>query len=144
MVDGGADGALAAWLSIARPVEAIGGAIERALGQRHGIGLSGCEALAVLANSRGWTPLIELCESIDLSQPRISRLIAKLEDDGMVERARDGNDGRAFQVRLTRKGRRVYSSAAETVATIVAGAAEDSNPIASLLKSKLGEGSRPS
>lgn len=134
---------LEAWLGIARPIEAIGNRVDAALVQRHGVGLSGYELLSALANTRGWTPLGELCQAIQLSQPRISRLVAKLEVDGMVERSRDGNDGRAIQCRLTRKGRRVYAAASETMAEVLREAAQGQTAVAKLLREGLSAQASP-
>lgn len=138
MVDEAAK-ALAAWLEIARPVEAIAARVEAALAQRHTIGLSGYEALSVLAGRRGWTPMPELCRSIQLSQPRISRLVAHLADDGLLEREPDGGDGRSFKIRLTRKGRRVHGAAAESVTELIGRAAGEPGPVAALLRESLSQ-----
>ena len=45
-----------------------------------------------------------LGEDVLLTQPGMSRLIARLEERGLVERADDPDDGRACRVRLTPAG----------------------------------------
>src|SRR3954451_12515577 len=45
--------------------------------------------------------ITELRSDVLLTQPGISRLIARLEAMGLVERVEDPDDGRAFRIRLT-------------------------------------------
>jgi DNA-binding MarR family transcriptional regulator len=46
----------------------------------------------------------ELGEDVLLTQPGMSRMIARLEARGLVERADDPHDGRACRIRLTPDG----------------------------------------
>jgi DNA-binding MarR family transcriptional regulator len=119
---------LDAWLSIARPVEATTARIESALSDRHAICLSAYEIMKHLAGKRGWTPLSEVCKEIARSQPRISRLVTQMQKEGLVDRTRVDGDGRAFQLHLTRKGRRVYFAASETLVETFDQAARE-NPL---------------
>ena len=48
----------------------------------------------------------ELLADVLLTQPGMSRLIARLEERGLVERADDPDDRRACRVRLTKAGAR--------------------------------------
>src|SRR3954447_10294196 len=48
--------------------------------------------------------ITELLDDVLLTQPGMSRLIARLEDRGLVERLDDPDDGRACRVRLTPAG----------------------------------------
>jgi DNA-binding MarR family transcriptional regulator len=48
----------------------------------------------------------ELAERAALSKQSMTALVRACEDAGLVERRRDPADGRAFRVRLTRRGRR--------------------------------------
>jgi DNA-binding MarR family transcriptional regulator len=50
--------------------------------------------------------ITELLEDVLLTQPGMSRLIARLEERGLVERADDPDDRRACRVRLTKAGAR--------------------------------------
>ena len=45
--------------------------------------------------------ITELRDDVLLTQPGLSRLIARLEDAGLVEREADPDDGRASRIRLT-------------------------------------------
>jgi DNA-binding MarR family transcriptional regulator len=51
--------------------------------------------------------ITELSEDVLLTQPGMSRLIARLEAAGLVERVDDPDDGRACRIRLTEAGARV-------------------------------------
>ncbi|WP_051461655.1 MarR family winged helix-turn-helix transcriptional regulator [Tomitella biformata] len=126
--------ALERWLGISRPVQAIASRLEAALAQRHAVSLSGYEVLSVLAARHGWTLMVDICEAVDLSQPRLSRLVAQLADEVLVERERVEVDGRAFQVRLTRKGRRVHGAAAATLVEVLKQAEAASGPVSELLR----------
>src|SRR3954466_9672167 len=48
--------------------------------------------------------ITELRHDVLLTQPGISRLIARLEAAGLVERGEDPDDGRASRIRLTEAG----------------------------------------
>ena len=48
--------------------------------------------------------ITELLDDVLLTQPGMSRLIARLENRGLVERVDDPDDGRACRVRLTGSG----------------------------------------
>ena len=50
--------------------------------------------------------ITELGNDVLLTQPGMSRLIARLEAEGLVERIDDPDDGRACRIRLTEAGAR--------------------------------------
>jgi len=64
--------------------------------------------------------ITELGDDVLLTQPGMSRLIARLEAKGLVERTADADDGRARRIRLTEEGvaaqRRVGANLARTIA----------------------------
>jgi DNA-binding MarR family transcriptional regulator len=64
-------------------------------------------ALAYLERAGGRLPLRELHElmRVRYSQPGLSRLVQRLEQDGLVDRIIDPADRRATTVHLTRAGR---------------------------------------
>lgn len=49
--------------------------------------------------------ITDLQDDVLLTQPGLSRLIARLEGEGLVDRAADPGDGRASRIRLTAAGR---------------------------------------
>ena len=86
--------------------------IDRAL-HPHGLGASDFEVLDVLATE---TPVEgDLCRvqnlvgRVHLSQSALSRLIGRLEKDGLVERSVCVEDRRGVWVTLTRKGRDLHA-----------------------------------
>lgn len=79
---------------------------------RHGLCGSDFEVLDVLA---GTAPadacafrVQEIADRVHLSQSALSRLIARLEKDGLVERGMCPEDRRGVRVALTGKGRALY------------------------------------
>ena len=63
--------------------------------------------LYALSTAPGPLRITELCEDVLLSQPGMSRLIARLEGKGLIERVDDPADARASRVRMTAEGVRV-------------------------------------
>ncbi|MFB7086931.1 MarR family winged helix-turn-helix transcriptional regulator [Streptomyces sp. NPDC056296] len=79
----------------------------------HGLGASDFEVLDILATE---TPeegaqcrVQNLAGRVHLSQSALSRLIARLEKDGLVERSMCAEDRRGVHVALTRGGRDLHS-----------------------------------
>jgi DNA-binding MarR family transcriptional regulator len=62
--------------------------------------------LYALASTPDGLRITELLDDVLLTQPGMSRLIARLEARGLVERADDPEDRRACRVRLTEAGAR--------------------------------------
>ncbi|WP_151477913.1 MarR family winged helix-turn-helix transcriptional regulator [Streptomyces albicerus] len=86
--------------------------LDRVLHQ-HGLGASDFEVLDVLATSApadgGPSYRVqEIAERVHLSQSALSRLIGRLEKDGLVERCMCPEDRRGVRVALTPKGRALH------------------------------------
>ncbi|MEU3526701.1 MarR family transcriptional regulator [Streptomyces sp. NPDC038707] len=86
--------------------------LDRAL-HGHGLCASDFEVLDLLAE--GTAPdggcayrVQEISDRVHLSQSALSRLIARLEKDGLVERGMCPEDRRAVRVSLTAKGRALH------------------------------------
>jgi DNA-binding MarR family transcriptional regulator len=62
--------------------------------------------LYALSNAPNGLRITELGNDALLTQPGMSRLIARLESAGFVERVDDPDDGRACRIRLTEAGAR--------------------------------------
>ncbi|MEV7340989.1 MarR family transcriptional regulator [Streptomyces sp. NPDC093544] len=80
---------------------------------RHGLGASDFEVLDVLAGSAAPDSgdsyrVQEIAERVHLSQSALSRLIARLERDGLVARGMCAEDRRGVRVCLTPKGRDLH------------------------------------
>lgn len=74
--------------------------------------LSTYDVLVQLAENGGRLRLRDLVDKVVLSQPGLSRKVARLEDEGLVERLPDPHDGRGVLVRITRAGRAALRTAA--------------------------------
>jgi DNA-binding MarR family transcriptional regulator len=80
-------------------------ALEKALQDEHGIGLSEFEILDRLVDANsGKYRMTDLAQDIYLSQSALSRAVARLEQDGLVKRAMCTDDRRAIFVCLTGDG----------------------------------------
>ncbi|MDL5199948.1 MarR family transcriptional regulator [Streptomyces sp. ALI-76-A] len=86
--------------------------LDRAL-HRHGLCASDFEVLDVLSEGRSADGVCayrvqEISERVHLSQSALSRLVARLEKDGLVERGMCPEDRRGVRVALTEKGRALH------------------------------------
>jgi DNA-binding MarR family transcriptional regulator len=110
-----ADAQVAAWRALAARHAAITCALERELGDRHGLGISDFEVLERLAESADHKFRVqELADAVHLSQSALSRLIGRLEQHGLVERCLCDLDRRGVYVTLTDEGRHRHTEALPT------------------------------
>ena len=80
-------------------------ALEKALHDEHGLGLSEFEILDRLVDAnRGNYRMTDLAHEMHLSQSALSRAVARLEQDGFVKRSMCDDDRRAIYVCLTGDG----------------------------------------
>ncbi|MFI6870905.1 MarR family transcriptional regulator [Nocardia sp. NPDC050406] len=90
-------------------------ALEKELQGRHSIGLSEFETLDRLVDAGAESyKMSDLAGDIHLSQSALSRAVARLERDGLVNRSLCTEDRRAIFVCLTEKGRELHRAAAPT------------------------------
>ncbi len=114
-----------AWRGLLSRHAATACALDRELGERHGLGMSEFEVLERLVEvlGKGGKDALrvqDLAASVHLSQSALSRLIARLEKDGLVERAMCPEDRRGIMVRLTEAGRARYVEARPTHRAVLA------------------------
>ena len=103
------------WRSVLQRHAAVSCALEKALQDQHGIGLSEFETLDRLVDANcGKYRMADLAQDIYLSQSALSRAVARLEKDGLVDRSVCDTDRRGVFVRLTAAGRKVYDAALPT------------------------------
>ena len=89
--------------------------LDRELGAEHGLSSSEFEVLQLLANeSEGKVRTSALAESVHLSQSALSRLLSRLETDGLVCRNTCTDDRRAQWSEITTEGRARYKAARVT------------------------------
>jgi DNA-binding MarR family transcriptional regulator len=87
-------------------------ALERAL-KAHDLGVSEFEVLERLATTDGGDQrrMQELGEAVHLSQSALSRVVGRLERDGLATRGMCAEDRRGIYVCITGAGRRRYEAA---------------------------------
>jgi len=78
------------------------------LGSRHP--LPEARVLYELGRGDGPTDVAALRASLDMDAGQLSRLLARLDDDGLVVRERSARDARRQVLKLTAKGRRAYAT----------------------------------
>jgi DNA-binding MarR family transcriptional regulator len=90
-------------------------ALEHALEEEHGLGVSEFEVLDQLAGSNKETHRIqELADAVHLSQSALSRVVARLEGQGLVTRSICTEDRRGIYACLTETGRERHAKAQPT------------------------------
>ncbi|HWM11199.1 MAG TPA: MarR family transcriptional regulator [Solirubrobacteraceae bacterium] len=96
-------------------------ALERRLQHEHGLGVSEYEVLDRLATSgKDDCRMQELAEAVHLSQSALSRVVARLEADGLVTRGMCPSDRRGIMACLTADGRERYGAAQPTHRAVLA------------------------
>jgi DNA-binding MarR family transcriptional regulator len=106
---------LAAWRGLLRAHSALVKALDSELELAHGLPLSSYEVLARLGNAEGGrVRMCELAESVLLSRSGLTRLVDRLERDGLVERGSCEHDARGAFAVITATGRAELDAARAT------------------------------
>jgi DNA-binding MarR family transcriptional regulator len=109
------DSVVTAWREMAACHAAACAALERELGEQHGLGVSDFEVLERLAESEEHKfRAQDLAEAVHLSQSALSRLVDRLARHGLVERCGCEGDRRGVYVVLTEAGERRHTEAVPT------------------------------
>ncbi|GAA1603016.1 MarR family winged helix-turn-helix transcriptional regulator [Catellatospora bangladeshensis] len=107
--------AVKTWRELSRQFAALSWALESALKEQHELGMSEFEVLdRLVEDEHRCLRMQELGELIHLSQSALSRTVARLEKDGLVERALCATDRRGVYVRLTDPGQQRHAEARPT------------------------------
>ena len=86
--------------------------LDAELTRDHELPLSSYEVLLFLNDSDGGRMrMSELADSVLLSRSGLTRLVDRLERDGLLERKRCESDARGFFAEITPKGRRKFAEA---------------------------------
>jgi DNA-binding MarR family transcriptional regulator len=110
-----------AWREMSACHAATCAALERELGERHGLGISDFEVLARLFEAQEHRARAqELAEQVHLSQSALSRLVDRLARHGLVQRFSCDMDRRGIFVEITEAGLRRYAEAAPTQHEVLA------------------------
>jgi DNA-binding MarR family transcriptional regulator len=99
------------WRELADRHARVTAALERVLQEEHGLGVSEFEVLERLAAEPRKRRMQEVAEAAHLSQSALSRVVARLERDGLVSRGMCHEDRRGIYVRITDAGRKRYRAA---------------------------------
>jgi DNA-binding MarR family transcriptional regulator len=103
---------LAAWRGFLRVHAALVKELDAELETRHGIPLSSYEVLIALADAPDQKlRMAELADWALLSRSGMTRLVDRLQKDGLLERTRCECDARGAYAQLTEKGRRLLAEA---------------------------------
>jgi DNA-binding MarR family transcriptional regulator len=100
------------WRALADRHARVTCALERVLQDEHGLGVSEFEVMERLAApDKDQHRMQELAGAVYLSQSALSRLIGRLESEGLVTRAICSEDRRGIFACLTEQGRARYEAA---------------------------------
>jgi DNA-binding MarR family transcriptional regulator len=86
--------------------------LDEDLERRHDLPLTSYDALLHLAGApRGRLRMTDLAKRVVISPSGLTRVIDRLEREGLVVRERSDTDGRGFEAVLTKAGRKRYREA---------------------------------
>ena len=96
-------------------------ALERRLHEEHDLGVSEYEVLERLSSpDKDQRRMQELAEAVHLSQSALSRVVGRLEADGLVRRGMCAHDRRGIYACLTDAGRARFEAARPTHRAVLA------------------------
>src|SRR5215472_13467393 len=110
----------AAWRALISAKVASWNALERELGESHGLGVSDFEVLDYLAAKPDGCRSQSLADAVHLSQSALSRLADRLERHGLVQRSNCVDDRRGINLVLTAAGRDKHALALRTYCEVLA------------------------
>ena len=106
---------LGAWRGLLRVHAGMTKALDAELMREHRLPLSSYEVLLYLADSpEGRLRMSELADSVLLSRSGLTRLVDRLERDGLLRRQRCEEDQRGWFAEITDEGRELFESARVT------------------------------
>ena len=106
---------LAAWRGMLRAHASLFHEMDAELTAAHGLALRSYEVLLHLEDApRHRLRMSDLSHSVLLSASGVSRLVDRLERDGLVRRERCAADGRGYWAVLTSRGERAFTEARAT------------------------------
>jgi DNA-binding MarR family transcriptional regulator len=106
---------LAAWRGMLRAHAELTKELDAELAREHNLPLSSYEVLLFLADAPdGRMRMAELADSVLLSRSGLTRLVDRLEREGLLKRERCESDARGYFAEITTKGRRIFDAARRT------------------------------
>jgi DNA-binding MarR family transcriptional regulator len=121
------DELVSTWRGLLQRYHATWCALDRALRDGHQLGVSEFEVLEALTEGvcadnedEASQRMQDLGASVQLSQSALSRVVGRLEEDGLVTRTMCGHDRRGIYVRLTEAGKARHATAMVTHRAVLA------------------------
>jgi DNA-binding MarR family transcriptional regulator len=106
---------LGAWRGLLRVHAGMTKALDAELVREHGLPLSSYEVLLFLADAPdGRLRMSELAEGVLLSRSGLTRLVDRMEREGLLRRERCEDDARGYHALITDKGRELFGRARRT------------------------------
>ena len=106
---------LAAWRGLLRVHASLTKALDAELVRAHDLPLSSYEVLLFLADSpAGEVRMSELADGVLLSRSGLTRLVDRMERDGLLRRRRCEEDQRGWYAAITDRGRELFDRARNT------------------------------
>jgi DNA-binding MarR family transcriptional regulator len=106
---------LGAWRGLLRVHSGMTKALDAELVREHGLSLSSYEVLLFLADAPdGRLRMSELAEGVLLSRSGLTRLVDRMERDGLLRRERCEDDARGYHAIITDEGRELFQRARGT------------------------------
>lgn len=106
---------LGAWRGLLRVHAGMTKALDAELLREHGLPLSSYEVLLFLADAPGGRlRMSELADGVLLSRSGLTRLVDRMERDGLLRRERCEDDARGYHAAITGKGRALFDRARRT------------------------------
>jgi DNA-binding MarR family transcriptional regulator len=106
---------LAAWRGLLRVHAALTKALDAELVGEHDLPLSSYEVLLFLCDSPdGRMRMSELADGVLLSRSGLTRLVDRMERDGLLRRQRCEDDQRGYFAEVTDEGRELFARARRT------------------------------
>ncbi len=137
---------LRAWSALLVAHRRLTTRMDHELRERAGMDLDEYDVLHQLHRAGRPLRMGELAERVLITRPTVTRLVARLVDDGLVERSPDAHDRRTVRVSLSDEGRARLAGAARVhgdgIARLVGGPLRhhDADAVADALESLVPEG----
>jgi DNA-binding MarR family transcriptional regulator len=114
---------VASWRELNATHAAVQAALEHELRREHGLSTIEYEVLSELGEcSAGKHRMQELAEAVHTTQSTVSRVIARLEEEGLAARAMCPDDRRGIFASVTDAGRERVEAATPTYRRVIASA----------------------
>ena len=105
---------------------ALWNVVDRALADAGAVSLAQLQALTIVEDMSGTARVLDIAERIGVTIGAASKLVDRLERDGLAERRPNPEDRRSSLIRLTGDGATAYRRAAEVRSSILAEVVEPS------------------